>query len=162
LLNIHRFYFRLTALLRLREAVRDERRVELADVQRADAELQSRLAQVAVEQEQLQGECRTIAGPGLVDLPPLVHAQRYAAALRGQEVELQRQRWVLAAEIDRRRQALIEADREVQTLEKLKQSQSAAHQQNAERQEGKRLDEAAIRAKEFCGLTNDDGFRCGQ
>ena len=59
---------------------------------------------------------------------------------------LQRQRQALAAEIDRRRQALLEADRDVRTLEKLRENQLQAHRQEEERQEGKRLDEAALQA----------------
>ena len=139
-----KFHFRLATLLRLRETTRDERRVQLAEAQRADAELQSQLTRLDVEQEQLQRECRTAAGPGAVDLPRLVEAQQYAAALRAQEAELQQQRQALAVEIDRRRQALLEADRDVRTLEKLRENQLQAHRQEEERQEGKRLDEAAL------------------
>jgi flagellar protein FliJ len=141
------FQFRLATLLRLREATRDERRTELADVQRADAELENRLTQVAVEQEQLRTEYRTIAAPGPVELPPLVRWQQYGAALRRQESSLNEQRRTLAVEIDRRRQAVIEADREVRTLEKLRQGQADAYRQDAERLENKRLDESAARMK---------------
>jgi flagellar export protein FliJ len=141
-----RFHFRLATLLRLRETVRDERRVQLAEAERAQAELQARLAELERQRQQLQHECRTAAGPGEVDLPHLVEAHQYAAALRAQEAELLQQRQVLAIEIDRRRQALIEADRDVQTLEKLRESQWQAHRREEERQEGKRLDEVALQA----------------
>ncbi len=140
------FHFRLATLLRLRESVRDERRVQLADVERADAELQARLTGLAGQQRQLQHECRTAAGPGEVDLPRLVEAHQYAAALRAEEAELQQQRQALAVEIDLRRQALVEADRDVQTLEKLRESQQQAHRQEEERQDSKRLDEAALQS----------------
>ena len=139
-----RFHFRLATLLRLRESTRDECRVQLADAQRADTELQSQLARLDMEQRQLQRECRTAAGPGPVDLRRLLEAQRYAATLRAREVDLHQQRQVLGAEIDRRRQALLEADRDVRTLEKLRENQSQAHRQAEDRQEGKRLDEAAL------------------
>ena len=140
------FHFRLATLLRLREATRDQRRVELAEAQRTDAELERQLARLAVERQQLQCECRTAAGPGAVDLPRLMEAQQYAAALRGEEADLRRQRETLAAEIERLRQAELEADREVRTLEKLRETQAQAHRQEDERQEGKRLDEAALLA----------------
>lgn len=141
------FQFRLATLLRLHEATRDQRRVELAEVQRADAELERRLTQVAVEQERLQTECRSIASPGQVELQPLVHSQQYAAALRRQESSLNEQRQALAVEIERRRQAVVEADREVRTLEKLREGQADAYRKEAERMELKRLDEAAARTK---------------
>jgi flagellar export protein FliJ len=140
-----KFHFRMATLLRLRETARDERRVQLAEVQRTDAELHGRLTRLDIEREQLQADCRTAAGPGAVDVARLVEAQQYALALRAQEVELQRQRQALATEIDRRRQALLESDRDVQTLEKLRQHQSQAHRQEQDRQEGKQLDEAALR-----------------
>jgi flagellar export protein FliJ len=141
-----KFHFRLATLLRLRETARDERRVQLADVERTDAELQARLTRLAGRQQQLQHECRTVAGPGEVDVPRLVESHQYAAALRVQEAELQQQRQTLAVEINRRRQALLEADRDVQTIEKLRESQLQAHRREAERQEGQRLDEAAMQA----------------
>jgi flagellar protein FliJ len=141
-----KFHFRLATLLRLRETTRDERRVQLAEAHRADAELQSQLARLNVKQEQLQRECRAAAGPGEVDLSRLLEALQYASALRAQKAELRQQRQALAAEIDLRRQALIEADRDVRTLEKLRENQSQAHQQAEDRQEVKRLDEAALQA----------------
>jgi flagellar export protein FliJ len=83
-----------------------------------------------------------------VDLARLAESHQYAALLQTQEDELVRQRLALAIEIDRRRQSLLEADREVRTLEKLRENQIEAHRQNKNRQEIKRLDEAALLAAE--------------
>jgi flagellar protein FliJ len=143
------FQFRMATLLRLREATRDERRAHLAEAQRADAELQSQLTQVGDELRRLQHECRKTAGPGTVDVPRLIEVDRYMAELRAQESQLQQQRQTLAEEIDRRREAVLEADRDVQSLEKLRDRQLQAHRQEEERRENKRLDEAALQA----GLT---------
>jgi flagellar protein FliJ len=140
------FHFRLATLLRLRESARDECRVLLAEAQRAYRDLQNRLASLAARQARLQDECRRAAGPGEVDVVRLVEAQQYAAVLWAEEAELEQQRLALAAEIDRRRQALVEADREVRTLEKLRENQFQTHRRDEVRQEGKRLDEAAIQA----------------
>ena len=49
----------------------------------------------------------------------------------------------MAAEIERRRQALVEADREVRVLEKLRQRQAEQHRREEELREAKRLDEVA-------------------
>lgn len=141
-----KFRFRLATLLRLRETTRDERRVQLAETQRTDAELQAQLTRLDGEQRQVQSDRRKAAGPGAVDVPRLVETDRYASTLRARETELHRQRETLAAEIDRRRHALLEADREVQTLEKLRQTQSQAHRQEEDRRESKQLDEAALQA----------------
>lgn len=140
------FQFRLATLLRLREATRDERRAHLAEAQRADAELQIRLTRLGDELRRLQHECRETAGPGAVNVLRLVEVDRYMTELRAQESMLRQQRQALAEEIDRRRQAVLEADREVQSLEKLRERQSQAHRQEEERRENKRLDEAALQA----------------
>jgi flagellar export protein FliJ len=139
-----KFQFRLATLLRLREDTRDERRAELAEVQRADDELHACLMRVQAEQRQLQNECRKAAAPGLIDISRLAEAEAYAATLREQEAGLQRKRETLAIEIERRRTALLEAEREVQTLEKLREHQADAYRQEEDRREGKRLDEAAL------------------
>jgi flagellar FliJ protein len=139
-----KFQFRLATLLRLHQSTRDERRIELAQSQRADAELQDQLAALESQQERLRDECREAAGPGEVDCVRLAEAHQFATALRAQEDEFVRQRQVLAVEIDRRRGAVLEADREVRTLEKLRENQFEAHRQDENRQEIKRLDEAAL------------------
>jgi len=139
-----KFHFRLASLLRLRETTSDERRVQLAEVHRADAELEHQQKRLEAELQRLLQVCRTTAGPGAVDLPRLVEADQYASTLRTREGELQRRRQALAAEMVLRRQSLLEADRDVRTLEKLRENQSRAHRQEEDRQEGKRLDEAAL------------------
>jgi flagellar export protein FliJ len=152
-----KFHFRLATLLRLRETVRDERRVQLAEAERADARLQARSTELSGQQRQLQDERRAAAGPGEVDLPRLVEAHQYAVALRAQEAKLLEQRQALAVEIDRRRRTLLEADRDVQTIDKLRQSQWRAHRQEEERQEGKQLEEAALRRASALSRTSTAG-----
>jgi len=139
------FRFRLANLLRLREAARDERRVHLADAHRTDAELQLRQNQTETRLLKLQDDYRTAAGPGAVDVSRLMEGDQYAIGLRMHEEELKRQRQALSCEIELRRQALIEADRDVRSLEILRDNQSQAHRLEEGRQEGKRLDEAALR-----------------
>lgn len=143
-----KFHFRLATLLRLRQTARDELRVQLGESQRADTELQHRLTAVGAEQQRLQGECRAAAGPGVVDLARLVDAHHFATALRVQEADLERKRQELALEIARRRQAVLVADRNVHTLEKLREHQVQAHRLGEDRQEAKRLDEAGLQAAE--------------
>ena len=140
------FQFRLATLLRLHEATRDERRAHLAEAQRTDAELQRHMTRIGDELRRLQHECRETAGPGTVNVPRLVEVDRYMTERRAQESVLRRQRQALTEEIDRRRQAVLEADREVQSLEKLRDRQAEAHRQEEERRESKQLDEAALQA----------------
>ena len=138
-----KFKFRLATLLRLREATRDERRTELAEAYRADDVLGEHLDHVGRELGLLQAQCRKAAGPGTVDVDRLVEAQRYEVALRAQENQLAEQRKVVGAEIDRRRQTLLAADRNVRLLEKLREKQARRHRLEEDRQEIKQLDEVA-------------------
>jgi flagellar export protein FliJ len=138
-----KFKFRLATLLRLREATRDGRRAELAEAYRADDLLSGHLDHLAEELGRLQAQCRQAAGPGTVDVDRLVEAQRYEVTLRAQQHRLAGQREAVRAEIDRRRQALLAADRDVRLLEKLREKLADRHRQEEHRQELKQLDEVA-------------------
>jgi flagellar FliJ protein len=138
-----KFKFRLATLLRLREATRDERRTELAEAYRADNVLSEHLDRIGRELDWLQTQCRKAAGPGTVDLDRLVEAGRYELALRAQRSQLDQQREAVSAEIDRRREALLAADRDVRLLEKLRDKQARRHRHEENRQEIKQLDEVA-------------------
>jgi flagellar protein FliJ len=138
-----KFKFRLATLLRIRESARDERRGALAEAFRVDELLRARLDDVVAELGHLRAQCRQAAGPGEVNLDRLVEAQRYELTLRNQQRQLVRQREAVADEIERRRQALIEADREVRVLEKLREKQAGQHRQAEEYRAARRLDEVA-------------------
>jgi flagellar export protein FliJ len=56
---------------------------------------------------------------------------------------LKKQREGVADQIEKRRQALVEADREVRVLEKLREQKETEYRQQDDAQEVKRLDEIA-------------------
>jgi flagellar FliJ protein len=138
-----RFKFRLATLLKLREAARDERRAELAQAYRADEALGSLLDQARAELDSLRERCRGAVGPGAIDIDRLIELQRYEIVLKNQQRHLNEQRGRLAAEIERRRVALLAANREVRVLEKLREHQLEQHRQAENRLDIKRLDEVA-------------------
>jgi flagellar FliJ protein len=138
-----RFTFRLAALLRVRQSRRDECRAALAEAYRADEALGKQLDGLGRELDALQAFCRLKVSPGTIDIQRLVEAQRYESVTRAQQRDVAQRRQVLAAEVERRRQALIEADREVRMLEKLRQRQAEQHRCEVEQREAKRLDEVA-------------------
>lgn len=140
-----KFKFRLATLLRLRETTRDGRRAELAEAYRVDDLLRRRFDELSSEIEAARGQCRRAAGPGTVDVDRLLEAQRYELTLRSQQGQLEQQRKGVAAEIERRRATLVEANREVRVLEKLRDTQSDRHRQEEDRREIKQLDEVAQR-----------------
>ena len=137
------FTFRLAALLRLRESRRDECQAALAQAYRVDDALAEQFDGLDRELDALRSFRRLKVSPGAVDVDRLVEAQRYELVTQAQQQQIARQRQTLAAEIDERRRTLVEADREVRVLEKLRQRQIEQHHHKEQQHEAKRLDEVA-------------------
>jgi flagellar protein FliJ len=140
---MRKFSFRLATLLRLREAARDERRGQLAEAFRIADAIQERLDELAREVDDLKRQ--QAAQPGRVDVDRLVAAHRYEMVLRVEQQQNEEQRTAVLAEVERRRDALAAADREVRTLEKLRETQRQRHRSDEERLLMKELDEIAAR-----------------
>ncbi len=137
------FKFRLATLLRLRETARDDRRSELAEAFRVDDALSEQVDDIERKRVQVRRECQQAASPGTVDIDRLVEAQRFELSLKAQRGNLDQQRQAVAEEIQRRRDRLIEANREVRVLEKLRGKQETRHRRDENRREVKVLDEVA-------------------
>lgn len=138
-----RFRFRLESVLKLRRATRDERRAELARAAAAEQVLLERQQQLA-EQRAANARHRR-AEAGVLDVDALIAAARFDAALQAQQVVLARQLDAVRAEVHRRQQQLVEADREVRVLERLRELHARQHQQRAEQLQVRDLDEVAAR-----------------
>ena len=140
-----KFKFRLETLLRLRDSVRDERRAELAQAYHAGEILEQRQHEIEDELGNLAQQSRKAASPGPMDVDRLLDVRRYELVLRSQQQLAGQQQEALDAEIERRRQAVVEANREVRVLETLREKQQDRHRHEQTRQEIKELDEAAAR-----------------
>jgi flagellar FliJ protein len=140
------FRFRLATLLRLREADRDERRSHLADAQRAEDIVQTRIAGIDGELRQLRGESARLSRPGTINVDELMEINRFELLLAAERQAAVQQQKLVAEEVERRRLALVAADREVRVLERLRDTQQGRHRQEADRQERKQMDEAAAHA----------------
>ena len=138
-----RFIFRLEPLLKIRQARRDECQAALAEGYRVDEVLRKQFDNFERELVVLKEFCRRKVSPGGVDIDRLVEAQRYELVTKAQQGKIAQQRETVAAEIERRRQATVEADREVRILEKLRERQAEQHRREEEVREGRRLDEVA-------------------
>jgi flagellar export protein FliJ len=77
-----------------------------------------------------------------VAIDRLADAHRYRQTLEARRRQLNAQRADLAAEIERRHEALLQADRDVRMLERLRDAQRLRHRQETHRREIKALDEA--------------------
>ena len=140
-----RFKFRLATLLRLREAHRDERQVALAQAHHADDLLRQRQEELAAELAGLKGTCRQAVGPGQVDVDSLLEAHRYEIVLRAAGTQLAQRRAQVRVEIEHRREALLQANRDVRVLEKLRERQAEHHLAEEAQRDLKLLDEVAGR-----------------
>ena len=136
--------FRLHTLLRLRIAERDERRADLAKALRAEEMLRAEQARLNAEQAELAQRARSLKSPGAANVDALLSTHRYEVVLAAQARQLSAQLTQVAAEIERRRLVLVEADRQVRVLEKLRERQAAAARIQEERLDAKRYDELAL------------------
>ena len=137
------FHFRLQTLLRLRIADRDQRLSELAKALRAEEVLRGEEQQVAADEQLLSQQSQALKSPGTADVDRLLTTHRYALQLAARRKQLATQIEQVQAEVERRRLAVVEADRQVRVLDKLKERQTATHRHQAERHEAKLFDEMA-------------------
>ncbi len=140
-----RFTFRMATLLKLRESARDERQAQLVQARRAADILCQQRETLEEEARRLDQQDHYAVRPGPIDVERLLNARRYELLLRAQQQDLLQQQQVVDAELLRRHQALVEANREVRALELLREKQWARHRDEEARQEMKQLDEVAQR-----------------
>jgi flagellar protein FliJ len=139
-----KYEFRLNTLRKVREARRTQQRTALAEAFRAEQILAANRDELATEEAGLLDLRRLATAGRYLDVNRVLEAQRYELLLRIRGQELARQALLLAAETERRRQALVEADRSVRVLELLDERHRAEHNRRMRRVETKQLDEAAV------------------
>jgi flagellar protein FliJ len=140
-----KYKFRLTTLQKVREARRDQDRAALAEAFRAEQVLADRRAELTAEAAELLALKRSAAAAPFLDVNRLLEAQRYELVLNARGTQLVQQESMLAAETERRRQQLLEADRDVRVLERLDDRHFQEHRRRGQRAEMKQLDEVANR-----------------
>src|SRR3990172_2647244 len=122
-----KYRFRLETLHKLRVAMRDQQRAALADGYRAEQILAQRRESLAAEVSELRDMQRAALAAPYMDVNQLVEAQRYEMLLHAQGQQLAEQASRLEVEVERRRLALVEADRAVRVLDKLDERRRAEH-----------------------------------
>jgi flagellar FliJ protein len=137
------YKFRLAALQKVREVRRTQQRQALAEALRAEQVLVETRSTLAAEEVKLHDLQRSAAQGKYLDVNRLLEAQRYDLLLKARGQELAKQATLLAAETERRRLMLVEADRDVKVLERLDERQRDEHKRRTQRAEQKQLDEVA-------------------
>ncbi len=143
-----KFRFRLATLQRLRESHRDEMRSKLAEAYAAERTLQEQVQAIHVEEENLRKTHKSCLETSSPNVNRLLDVQRYSASLKGRLSTLESQNKMLATEIEKRREALVEADQQVRVLEKLHDRQLATHRGKERTAEANTLDEIASLRRE--------------
>jgi len=140
------FRFRLATLQRLREIHRDEMRAKLAEAFQAEQILAEQLRTVQTELDAMLSLQRQAVAQGKTDINAMLDSHRYQSDLRRQQTTMREQAAMLDAEVQRRRQTVMEADQQVRVLEKLKLRQRTEYQLQQQRAEMKEMDEIASRS----------------
>jgi flagellar export protein FliJ len=139
-------HFRLDALERLRRQQREQCQLDVSAAEEAKRGLATELVLVESRLVELQAVMRSGASPGQVDLQRLCSQGDFCKRLQTQLTQLGQQRAQLEDEIARRRRALVEADRELKTLEKLRERQHQQHETGSRRADQRLQDDAAARS----------------
>ena len=140
-----RFNFRLQTLFKLRIATRDRCREELAEALKVDRVLEQQLEEIKQTIAQTRHATLEASRPGAIDVDNLLNSHRHVLILETQIQKITNQREQVGVEIERRRLALVEADREIKVLEKLRESQHRQHMAEQEKTEVRQMDEIALR-----------------
>jgi flagellar FliJ protein len=80
----------------------------------------------------------------VADISGLLASHRYELVLKSRAMQLAEQIVQVQGEVERRRLALVEADRQVRVLEKLRERRRVEHAAGEARLEQRQLDEQAI------------------
>lgn len=136
--------FRLQSVLKLRIAARDERRKSLADALRAESIVREQISKLQEEIVELRDVARSLAAPGVIQVDRLLNFNRHELLLNANIQSLRSQMKKIAEEIELRRLALVEADRDVKALEKLRERQEREELVLADRREQAELDQTAL------------------
>ncbi|HVU88778.1 MAG TPA: flagellar FliJ family protein [Pirellulales bacterium] len=137
-----KFTFALDSVLRWRTAERDQRRQAVADAMRLEQLAQDRIIACDGELQKLR---ENDGSTGAIDIARRVASEQYAAALRRDRQRLVVERSERTAEVDSSRAALVEADREVRMLERLRERKLEAFEAAERRRQQSGMEELALR-----------------
>ena len=141
-----RYKFQLETLLDLRRDARTERQQRLADALRAEDVLVEQQANCERELIGLQTAQRSAATERHLDVTRMLETQRYELNIKSQLAGLQQKIEQVRQEAERRRQALVAADLEVKSLERLDQRHREEFARQESRREQREIDDLASQA----------------
>jgi flagellar FliJ protein len=138
-----RFQFRLEPVLRLRGQEEESRQREFADVQRRVVEQEERIESLGEEKSANQARLVDLYREG-GNIEAVVEHQRYINTLDIRRAYASRELQRHQAELEKRRQALLEARKKRRGLELLKERRQAEYRRGVEAEEARYLDELSL------------------
>ena len=136
------FKFRLEPLIRIRENALQECQAELAKAYDARSILVNHLLAVEKEIEEGTSTARSLMQPGqTVNVEQLLGFRRQEMFLRANQNDLQQKIKGVDEVIELRRAAVIAANKELKTIEKLKEKRYERYLEEEKREETKAMDE---------------------
>jgi flagellar export protein FliJ len=139
------FKFQLQSLLSVRKQEHASRQVMLAQTLAAQRLIEARRDATEDELRRQQRRTRARAAPGRLDVASLATEQQYEASLRAELAALAQEADACQREVDARREAVLEANRDLRALEKLRERQHERHLSDEARAQAIELDEVAAR-----------------
>ncbi|MCA8983123.1 MAG: hypothetical protein R3C12_11280 [Planctomycetaceae bacterium] len=137
-----RFRFELEALLTYRQHQLDQCRQLLAEVLAEQATCQDQRAELRAERESVESELRQRSESGRIDISHAAASRYYMTQLDVQQRGLDLQEQRILQQLDLCRQAVVQADKAVKALEKLRDKRLLVHQQQARKREELELHES--------------------
>ncbi|TWT43184.1 flagellar export protein FliJ [Botrimarina hoheduenensis] len=146
--------FRLDAVERFRKSQRDDARRQLGEALRAANVLEQQQADLQREIV-AAGAARHPEIGAVIDTAKLLAAGRYDLVLRARSQALVENLQKIEQEINRRRERVANAERDVRAMEQLRARTLARQQQEQQRRENREADEFALRGRRQ-RMMNDD------
>ena len=132
--------FRLATLLKIRERDRDLAAKALQDVRLAIERLDEAQKEID-ESNRLMNDARKQSSFGAINLHQILDAQRYQLVLSAQSAQIADHKSKLNQELERRQFALVQGQKAVKSLEKLRDQRVQAADVEALAKQQERLDE---------------------
>lgn len=148
-----KFKYRLEPLVKIRENIREEKQAELAKAYEAARIIEEQIEKLRQDLSAALENARKQMQVGQINVDYLLSVRRHEAFLIVQEQQAQSQLKLIQEEIERRREAVIEADRDVKVLEKLREKLMEKHLSEEALAQLKQLDEVAAQ-KTFRNIQN--------
>ena len=138
------FKFRLAPLITIRDNKLKERQRKLAEAYEARKILEEHLQEIERQLDEGIAAVRELSQPGqTVNVEHLIGFRRQEMFLRANQEDLTKKMKMIDEEIEKRRAAMIEANKELKIVEKLKEKRYEKYLEEENKAETKMMDEIA-------------------